>query len=88
MSDGIEINTYYELYCQCKLERDLLKEELQATREQLEKAEKVINELIEAMPHYVDCSLIDDENADCDCWKESDIKVARQYFKQKDEVKQ
>lgn len=37
---GIEINTYYELYTQCKLERDLLKQELKKTKEQLEKAEK------------------------------------------------
>lgn len=61
-----------------------LEQELQKTREQLEKAEKVISELIEAMPHYGDCSLVDDKDADCDCWKESDVKFARQYFKDKD----
>lgn len=61
-----------------------LEQELQKTREQLEKTEKVISELIEAIPHYEDCSLFDDEDADCDCHKESDIKAARQYFKDKD----
>lgn len=59
-------------------------QELQKTRDQLEKAEKVISELIEAMPHYGDCSLVDDKDADCDCWKEGDVKFARQYFQDKE----
>ena len=42
---GIEINTYYELYTQCKLERDLLKQELQKTREHLEKADELLREV-------------------------------------------
>lgn len=60
-----------------------LEQELQRTREQLEKAEKVISELIEAMPHYGVCPLVDDKDADCNCWRESDIKFARQYFQDK-----
>lgn len=60
-----------------------LEQELQKTRYRLEKAEKVINSLMDNTPHYDECSFMEDENCECNCGREIDIKVARQYFKDK-----
>lgn len=72
-NNGVQVNTYYEMFQQCKLERDLLKA-------QLTKVESLLNELIEDIdtPHRLGLADKPNEN-----WES--LNNARNYFKEKEQ---
>lgn len=58
--NGVQVNTYYEMFQQCKLERDLLKAELEKARELIreilgiENKNKPVIEALKDVRHWED----------------------------------